>query len=101
MPVEQDIRKLAKEYSHRLKNKIDNRVTEMEQDNSEHFLIYQVLGVTYFDSKLIDIYQSRFLYKYAGAFLCELPNFVLLLGFQSQARLKYLTHKDNVLKPSR
>ena len=43
----------------------------METDDARHFLIYQVLGVSLKEGKLIDIYQNkgRFLYKYAGEFL--------------------------------
>jgi ApaLI-like restriction endonuclease len=45
----------------------------MESDDLSHTLIYQVLGVTLEEGKLIDLYQNkgRFLYKYAGTFLEE------------------------------
>jgi hypothetical protein len=66
-----DIRELANEYAKNLKSKIDGRVTDMEGDDKSHYLIYQVLGVSDKEGKLIDIYQNkgRFLYKYAGGFL--------------------------------
>ncbi len=43
----------------------------MEDDDTSHYLIYQVLGVSDEEGRLIDIYQSkgRFLYNYAGTFL--------------------------------
>ena len=71
--IEYEIKKLAQEYSQKLKEQIDKRIKEMEKDDRSHFLIYRVLGITDQEGKLIDIYQNkgRFLYKYAGAFLEE------------------------------
>ncbi len=45
----------------------------MGSDDNAHYLIYQVLGITDKEGRLIDIYQNkgRFLYKYAGSFLEE------------------------------
>ena len=65
------IRSLANEYAERLKRRIDERVQEMEDDDNSHYLIYQVLGVSDEEGRLIDVYQSkgRFLYNYAGRFL--------------------------------
>src|SRR6266436_6704729 len=67
------IRALADRYAAELKRNIDQRVVDMEQDDRSHILIYQVLGVSKSEGKLIDVYQNkgRFLYKYAGAFLEE------------------------------
>jgi hypothetical protein len=67
------IRELADRYAAELKRNIDERVAEMEQDDRSHVLIYQVLGVSESEGKLIDVYQNkgRFLYKYAGSFLEE------------------------------
>lgn len=67
------IRALADRYAAELKRSIDARVVEMEQDDRSHVLIYQVLGVSEKEGKLIDVYQNkgRFLYKYAGSFLEE------------------------------
>ena len=69
----EEIRVLADRYAAELKRNIDRRVTEMEQDDRSHILIYQVLGVTEREGRLIDVYQNkgRFLYKYAGSFLEE------------------------------
>lgn len=71
MSVEDEIRELAREYADRLKQRMDDRVKEMDDDDKSHFLIYQVLGVTDHEGHLIDVYQNkgRFLYKYAGTFL--------------------------------
>jgi len=45
----------------------------MEFDETSHYLIYRVLGISDIEGKTIDIYQNkgRFLYKYAGSFLEE------------------------------
>src|SRR5271167_3467199 len=71
--MKDDIQALADRYAAELKKNIDDRVAEMEQDDHSHFLIYQVLGVSESEGKLIDVYQNkgRFLYKYAGSFLEE------------------------------
>jgi len=71
LSVETEIRDLAADYAARLKQRMDDRVKEMENDDKSHFLIYQVLGVTDKEGHLIDVYQNkgRFLYKYAGTFL--------------------------------
>lgn len=71
MSVEQEIREIAAKYAATLKQRMDDRVHEMEDDDKSHFLIYHVLGVTDEEGHLIDIYQNkgRFLYRYAGSFL--------------------------------
>ena len=67
------VRELADRYAIELKRNIDERVTKMEQDDRSHVLIYEVLGISKVEGKLIDVYQNkgRFLYKYAGSFLEE------------------------------
>ena len=71
--MKQEIRALADRYASELKRSMDARVAEMEYDDRSHVLIYQVLGVSESEGKLIDVYQNkgRFLYKYAGSFLEE------------------------------
>ena len=71
--MKDQVRALADRYAAELKSSIDERVAEMEQDDRSHVLIYQVLGVSESEGKLIDVYQNkgRFLYKYAGSFLEE------------------------------
>ena len=69
--IKEKIRQLASEYAERLKERIDQRVEEMESDDKSHFLVYRVLGITDEEGHLIDVYQNkgRFLYRYAGSFL--------------------------------
>lgn len=73
MTIEDEIRKLASEYATQLKARMGARVEEMKEDDSSHYLIYRVLGVSDEEGKLIDVYQNkgRFLYKFAGSFLEE------------------------------
>ncbi len=71
MSIDKEVRRLADKYAENLKVRVDQRLEEMESDDNSHYLIYQVLGVTDDEGKLIDVYQNkgRFLYKYAGSFL--------------------------------
>ncbi len=73
MPIKDEMRNLANRYAKELKARTDERISQMEKDDSSHFLIYRILGVTDEEGKLIDVYQNkgRFLYKYAGSFLEE------------------------------
>lgn len=73
MSIYVKIKELADKYASELKNQIDVRIEEMKSDDTSHYLIYRVLGVTNEEGNLIDLYQNkgRFLYKYAGAFLEE------------------------------
>lgn len=67
------VKKLADKYAAELKSQVDSRIEEMKLDDTSHYLLYRVLGVTNEEGNLIDLYQNkgRFLYKYAGAFLEE------------------------------
>lgn len=71
--IEQQIRELASSYAANLKQKIEDRVEEMQDDDFSHFLVYRVLGVSTKEGHLIDVYQNkgRFLYNAAGRFLEE------------------------------
>ena len=73
MNIQETIRKVADRYASELAAKMSSREEQMESDDKSHYLIYQVLGVSNQEGKLIDVYQNkgRFLYKYAGAFLEE------------------------------
>lgn len=73
MAIKEDIKALAAKYASELKAKVNARVDEMKADDTSHYLIYRVLGITNQEGKLIDMYQNkgRFLYKYAGSFLEE------------------------------
>ena len=71
MTIEDKIRDLATKFAERLNRQVDARIQVMETDDTSHFLIYRVLGITNEEGRLIDIYQNkgRFLYRYAGSFL--------------------------------
>jgi hypothetical protein len=73
MAIKDEIRVLAAKYASELKANVDARVLDMKADDTSHYLIYRVLGVTDQEGELIDVYQNkgRFLYKYAGSFLEE------------------------------
>lgn len=73
MPIQDDFKALAAKYASALKSQVDARVAEMKADDTSHYLIYRVLGITDQEGELIDVYQNkgRFLYKYAGSFLEE------------------------------
>lgn len=73
MPIHDQIKVLAAKYASQLKEKVEARVAEMKADDTSHYLIYKVLGITDREGELIDVYQNkgRFLYKYAGSFLEE------------------------------
>ncbi len=88
--IKSKIKELAKKYSNNLKNKIDKRMEEMEDDDKSHYLIYKVLGISDKEGKLIDLYQNkgRFLYKYAGSFLEEATKLCFLETFPKSATTK-------------
>lgn len=90
MNIEKNIRDLASTYSKRLQIQIDKRITEMDEDDDTHFLIYQVLGITDEEGHLIDTYQNkgRFLYKYAGAFLEEATKMCFLSAFPESGPIR-------------
>jgi len=71
--IEEKILALSEKYSFTLRQKMTERITEMETDDNSHYLLYRVLGIATEEGKLIDEYQNmgRFLYKYAGSFLEE------------------------------
>lgn len=90
MTTIQKIRLLADQYADRLKTAIDGRVTEMDDDDISHYLIYRVLGVQTEEGRLIDIYQNkgRFLYKYAGSFLEEATKLCFKEAFPESGSLR-------------
>ncbi len=88
--ITQKIKELAQKYSDNLKLKIDNRMEEMRDDDKSHYLIYQVLGISDEEGRLIDLYQNkgRFLYKYAGSFLEDVTKLCFLEAFPNSATTK-------------
>ena len=81
---------MAAQYSERLKDRIDERVAEMKEDDRSHTLIYPVLGVSDEEGKMIDVYQNkgRFLYKYAGSFLEEATKLCFLEAFPESGSIR-------------
>ena len=73
MSIFDEIFELSNKYSNVLNLQINSRLNEMQNDDTSHYLIYRVLGITDQEGNLIDVYQNkgRFLYKYAGSFLEE------------------------------
>ena len=90
MELARKIRDLAAQYADRLKKRINERITEIEEDDQSHTMIYQVLGVSDKEGKLIDVYQNkgRFLYRYAGAFLEEATKLCFLYSFPESGSVR-------------
>jgi hypothetical protein len=84
------IEQLAETYSKALDAAITARTKEMEADDTSHYLVYRVLGITSKDGKLIDSYQNtgRFLYKYAGSFLEDAATLCLNYKFPDGIKTK-------------
>nr|VFJ50453.1 MAG: ApaLI-like restriction endonuclease [Candidatus Kentron sp. FW] len=64
MSIKDDIHAMASNYASQLRERIDVRVREMEEDDVSYYLVYRVLGITTREGRLIDLYQNkgRFLY---------------------------------------
>lgn len=88
--ITKEIRELAAKYAGTLRERIDERVKEMEADDDSHRLIYQVLGIATEEGRLIDVYQNkgRFLYKYAGSFLEEATKHCFLASYPASCSKK-------------
>lgn len=54
-----------------LQKNIEKRRTEMEQDNTDHLKLYELLGFSAEEGQKIDLYQNigRFVYKYVGTLI--------------------------------
>jgi len=90
MNLKDEIRKLAIRYASALKKAVDARVLEMKRDDTSHYLIYRVLGISEQEGELIDVYQNkgRFLYKYAGSFLEEAAKLCFKQKFPNSQTLR-------------
>lgn len=100
--IEEKINELIMKYREELKNKIDTRMIEMQEDDTSHYFIYKVLGIKENEGLLIDEYQNkgRFLYKYAGSFLEE----VAIICFEDaykNAKRKVMIENTIGYKPKR
>lgn len=84
------IKDLADKYARDLKRQVKLRIEEMKDDDTSHYLLYRVLGVTNDEGNLIDVYQNkgRFLYKYAGAFLEEAALTCMKYKYPESAKVK-------------
>ena len=84
------IRALADKYATELKNQVDLRMEEMKNDDTSHYLLYRVLGVSDQEGNLIDLYQNkgRFLYKYAGTFLEEAALYCMKYKYSDAKKMK-------------
>lgn len=71
--IKEQIQLLAQKYADELNKSVSERMCAMKNDDTSHYLIYQVLGIDDREGYMIDLYQNkgRFLYKYAGSFLEE------------------------------
>lgn len=86
--IEEKINNLINRYRKELKDKIDTRMLEMQDDDTSHYFIYKVLGIKENEGLLIDEYQNkgRFLYKYAGSFLEEVTIICFENAFKNAKR---------------
>lgn len=84
------IKKLADKYMNDLSEKTMKRMLEMKLDNTQHYLIYNILGVPTNEGYLIDLYQNkgRFLYRYAGSFLEEATLICFKLAYPEARKYK-------------
>lgn len=53
------IKGLADRYAFNLRKQVDSRIEEMKLDDTSHYLLYRVLGVSNEEGNLIDIYQNK------------------------------------------
>lgn len=90
MNIYMKIKNLADKYALELKYQVDTRIEEMKNDDTSHYLLYRVLGITNEEGNLIDLYQNkgRFLYKYAGAFLEEAACMCIKHKFSDAAKAR-------------
>jgi hypothetical protein len=89
-PVRDQIRAIARAHAEMLKKQIDGRAEAMLKDDTSHFLIYRVLGISDEEGLLIDGYQNkgRFLYKYAGSFLEKAAKLCFKSAFPESGSLR-------------
>ena len=74
MDRDERLYEIISKYKEKLQKRILERKKEMEFDNKEHYILYNVLGITSEEGYQIDYQQNvgRFLYKYAGSLIEEL-----------------------------
>lgn len=74
MNDDEKLKNIVLKYKSSLQQKIKEREIEMQEDNNDHYMVYNALGFTSEEGYQIDYQQNvgRFLYKYAGTMLEEL-----------------------------
>ncbi len=97
LAIEQEIRELAARHLSILQGKISSRTEEMKEDDTSHFLIYRVLGVSMEEGHLIDVYQNkgRFLYNTAGRFLEEATKLCFRTKFPDSGSIRIQNTRAN------
>lgn len=91
MDNEDRLIRIISKYREELQKKIQDRKIEMEEDNNEHYMVYNALGFTSKEGYEIDYQQNvgRFLYKYADSLLEELAINCFKYAFpQAQEKVK-------------
>jgi hypothetical protein len=103
MSVEDQLRMMAARYAESLKGVTEQRVKEMEGDDTSHFLIYRVFGISDEEGQLIDVYQNkgRFLYKYAGSFLESAAKLCFKEAFPESGSVRIPNTQGDALKRSK
>ena len=97
LAIEREIRELAARHLLTLQSKTSNRIEEMKEDDTSHFLIYRILGVSMDEGQLIDVYQNkgRFLYNTAGRFLEEATKLCFQEKFPDSGSLRIRNTKGD------
>lgn len=54
--IEDQLHELALMYRQNLKDRMAEREHEMASDNTSHYMVYRLLGVTYQEGYAIDLY---------------------------------------------
>lgn len=97
MNNDERIYQIIMRYKEELQRKIKEREIEMQQDNNDHYLIYNALGFTSAEGYQIDYQQNvgRFLYNYAGSLLEELAIDCMKKAYpNAQVKVKLLNTID-------
>lgn len=97
MNNDERIYQIIMRYKEELQKKIKEREIEMQQDNNDHYLIYNALGFTSAEGYQIDFQQNvgRFLYNYAGSLLEELAIECMKKAYpNAQVKVKLLNTID-------
>lgn len=81
--LKEKIKLLIEHRQYELSKKIGEREIAMEQDNNDHYLIYNLLGISNEKGYEIDLYQNvgRFLYRQTGELVEEIALETILHKF--------------------